>query len=55
MNKYTLDTDGQIYWFRDPNDIYKKPGRPYLCEPSVDLDYSFDLRIAEYYAGKIKK
>ncbi len=48
VNKYTLETDGQIYWFRDPNDIFKKPGLPYLCEPSVDLDYPYNLRIAEY-------
>lgn len=48
VNKYTLENDGQVYWFRDYKDLYKIPGRPYLCEPSIDIDYERDLRVAEY-------
>lgn len=48
INKYTLETDGQIYWFRDFMNIYRKPSKPYFCDPSVDVDYEYNLRIAEY-------
>ena len=51
VNKYTLENDGQVYWFRDYSNIYKAPGRPYLCEPSIDIDNKRDLRVAEYFMG----
>lgn len=47
INKYTLKPDGQIYWFRDYKDIWRYPACAYPCEPSVDIDYISDLRIAE--------
>ena len=49
VNKYTFFPDGQIYWFRDHKDIWKSPSYPYFCEPTVQLDYPHDLRIAEYF------
>ena len=48
VNKYSLETDGQIYWFRDYRDIFKGPSYVLECEPSVDLDYPYNLRVAEF-------
>lgn len=48
VNKFTLHTDGQIYWFRDHEDIYQAPSYVLRCEPTVDLDYPFNLRTAEF-------
>lgn len=47
VNRFTLKPDGQIYWFKDPNDIWKAPSSIILCNPSVDVDYISDVRIAE--------
>lgn len=52
VNRYTLYPDGQVYWFRDPTDIWKAPSFPYFCDPSGNLDYPHDLRIAEFLLRK---
>ena len=55
INKYTLQPDGQIYWFKDIYNIWKEPCLPIFCEPSVDLDYPSDLGIANYLVRGLDK
>lgn len=48
VNKYTLQPDGLIYWFRDPFDVWKTPSNIIFNEPVIDIDYVYNLRVAEY-------
>lgn len=43
-------TNGNIYWFRDPNDMYKVPTYIYFQyeDISIDIDDITDFRVAEY-------
>lgn len=52
VNRYTFYPNGQVYWFRDPTDIWKSPSFIHFCEPTIQLDYPHDLRIAEFLVKK---
>ena len=52
VNKYTLQPDGQVYWFREYTDIFRSPSYIYLCDPAIDIDTKYNLRVAEFLNKK---